>query len=444
MRAQRYSTIGVGELEHRDVAFCVDDGEENEVVNVYPAARFQTFEGFGGAITDAAGYVFSLMGPERRREFLKGYFTDDGLGYVRARIHMDSCDFCTHLYEADSDPDDELLERFSFADTERYILPLLDAAERVAGRRLKLMLTPWSPPAYMKTNGSRVAGGSLKPEYRQRWADYICRYIHEFTDRGYEVERISVQNEPKAVQTWDSCIFSVQEEKEFLRDNLVPTMREQGLGNIEVFVWDHNKERVYERACGIIDKTTDSMVAGVAFHWYSGDHFEALDLVARQFPHKKMILSESCVEFGKYDRDDTSTNARRLAHDMIGNLNAGMCAFYDWNILLDHDGGPNHKGNFCDAPYLYDVATGALEERLCYRYSWHFAHFIRPGAVRLGCTRYTDRLDATAWENVDGSVVLVLLNKSDEKLPVNLRTSGQIARLSLAAGEITTLLMEPV
>ena len=309
--------------------FIPEDGTENEVVNLYPDVTFQTMEGFGGAVTDAAGYVFSLMDKDQQKEMLDMYFGEEGMHYDRVRLHMDSCDFSTRLYSAVEDEEDEDLDTFSFAHTEKYMIPLLGAAQQRAGKKLKVMLSAWSPPEFMKTNGSRIGGGSLKKEYYERWARYLCRYIEEFEKRGYEVERMSLQNEPAAVQTWDSCVYTVEEEKEFLRDHLYPEMKKRGLEHVEIFGWDHNKERLFGRARGLIDARTDSMIAGLAFHWYSGDHFEALDLVRQMYPDKKLILSESCLEFGKYDKDMETENAIRLSHDMIGNLNHGMSAFYD-------------------------------------------------------------------------------------------------------------------
>lgn len=96
-------------------------------------------------------------------------------------------------------------------------------------------------------------------------------------------------------------MYSAEQEKEFLTDHLYPVMKQAGLEHVEIFIWDHNKERVFERACDLIDATTDGMIAGTAFHWYSGDHFEALNLVRQQFPDKKLILSESCLEYNKFD-----------------------------------------------------------------------------------------------------------------------------------------------
>ena len=419
------------ERREEQYTFIPEDGTENEVVNLYPDVTFQTMEGFGGAVTDAAGYVFSRMDKARQEELLDMYFGEEGMHYNRVRLHMDSCDFSTRLYSAVEDETDDNLDTFSFAHTEKHMIPLLEAAQKRAGKKLKIMLSAWSPPEFMKTNGSRIGGGSLKKEYYGRWARYLCRYIEEFEKRGYEVERMSLQNEPAAVQTWDSCVYTVEEEKIFLRDHLFPEMKKRGLEHVEIFGWDHNKERLFERARGLIDERTDSMITGLAFHWYSGDHFEALDLVRQMYPDKKLILSESCLEFGKYDKDLETENAIRLSHDMIGNLNHGMSAFYDWNILLDGQGGPNHQDNFCDSPYLYHEEEGRLEERRICRYYWHFAHFIEAGAVRIAHTKYTEKLDVTAWKNPSGDIACIFMNKSDETLPAVIRMEGELCPIEL-------------
>lgn len=416
-----------------------DGGEENCLLNLYPSVTYQVFEGFGGALTEAAGYVYHQMNQEHRDEMLREYFTTDGMGYRMARIPIDSCDFSLGHYEAVEDPADETFRSFQFKRVEQNILPLLNDAQKAHGGRLEIMLTPWSPPAYMKINGDRNHGGELKQEYKKTWAEYICRYIKEYKNRGYLVKRISLQNEPKADQTWDSCVYTTSQEKEFLRDYMYPALQANDLGDIEVFIWDHNKERAYERACGIIDETTRHMVSGIAFHWYSGDHFEALGMIRDKFPDKKLILSEACIEYSKFASDDYLKNAQKYAHDMIGNMNHGMNGFYDWNIVLDEAGGPNHVGNFCDAPFLYDTDRKELIRRNTADYLWHFTHFIKPGAVRIGISNYSDALEATAFLNPDDGIAAVLLNRTCHDIKVNVRLEDRMAEVLIKADSIVTL-----
>lgn len=406
---------------------------------LYPEVTFQVWEGFGGAITDAAGSVYAQMSQQQQNAFMDAWFGPKNMGCELVRVHMDSCDFSTEMYEAMSDPNDRELKSFSFSRTEKYIIPMLRDAQKAAGKPLKLMLSPWSPPAFMKTNGSRTHGGKLRPEYRDLWADYICRYIQEFQNRGFFVQRLSVQNEPKAMQTWDSCVFTAQEEKEFLRDHLYPALVRHGLEHIELFVWDHNKERVFERACQTIDDTTRDLIAGVAFHWYSGDHFEGLDLARRVFPGLKMVASESCIEYSLANSRDIKASAYRLTNELLGDLNHGMAAFYDWNILLDETGGPNHVGNNCAAQFMFDRAAKTLESNLLNDYFRHFSDYLMSGAVRIGISSYSaSSILATAFLNPDGSVVTILFNRSQESMPVTLRMKEQLSDLQIGAGSIVT------
>lgn len=409
-------------------------GIESQVVNIYPELSYETFEGFGGAVTEAAGYIYSLMNDEQKKKVIETYFSPEKMNYRLVRVHMDSCDFSLGLYEAMSNSEDTELKSFSFERTEKYILPMLEDAKKTAGENLKLMLTPWSPPAFMKTNGKRTGGGKLKPEYRKLWAEYICRYIREFQNRGFEVQRISIQNEPKAVQTWDSCLFTAEEEKSFLRDFLYPAMKSHGFENIEVFIWDHNKERIYERVRDTVDEETREMVSGAAFHWYSGDHFEGLELVRRLYPELKLIMSESCLEYSIFDEKNIESVTNKLCHEIIGDLNHGMCAFYDWNLLLDEKGVPNHVGNYCHAPFLYDVEKKKLLPQKTQEQYEMFSHFICPGSVRVQTTKFTEQIDTVAYRTPDGRIVLILLNKGKELEAVNIRLGKMVGSLLLPAG----------
>lgn len=409
------------------------DEVEKQILNVYPQIRYQEWKGFGGAVTDSAGYIYSLMNEEQKKEMIQSYFAEENCNYQMVRIPIDSCDFSLGHYEASSE---ENQKGFSLERMGKYIFPLMKDILKAAGKNLEVMLTPWSPPAFMKTNQERNHGGQLKKEYYGQWAAYICRYIKELKEKGIPVTMLSVQNEPKAVQKWDSCVFTAEEEKEFLRDHLVPALKKNDI-KIKLFIWDHNKERVLDRACITIDEETKDMIDGIAVHWYSGDHFEAVQMVHDIYPEKEIILSEACIEYSKYEQGDCLENAKKYAHDLVGNLKSGLTRFIDWNLLLDEIGGPNHVGNYCDAPYLYDTKKKELEERTTLAYLWHFSHFIMPGAVRIGTSAYTEKLEAVAFDN-GTEYVVVMLNRTEETLPVNLRFQGGIARFYLEPESVST------
>lgn len=409
-------------------------------INIFPEIEYQSFLGFGGAVTEAAGYAFSKLSAENQEKISKLYFGEEGNCYHMVRSHIDSCDFSLGLYTAMDDPEDKKMNSFSLAREEQYIFPLLRSAQNASDMPLDIMLSPWSPPAFMKDNKSRTHGGKLKPEYREFWAEYICRYIKEYDRNGFKVSRITIQNEPEAVQTWDSCIYKEAEEKEFLRDFLYPALTKHDLTNIKVNIWDHNKERLYQRAKAIIDPDMDKMVDGIAFHWYSGDHFEAINLTREAFPDKQLIFTEGCVEYSRFDADQLH-NAQMYAHDIIGNLNAGMTGSMDWNILLNDKGGPNHVGNYCDAPIMIHTERDCYEVKLSFDYIGHFSRYIRTGAKRIAFSKYTSELEMTAFKNTNGSIVLVLLNRNHHEIPATFDLGDQIFEHVVEGDSIVTVVI---
>lgn len=415
------------------------DQRELHLLNLYPEVRYQTMQGFGGAITESVGTILNHLPQEQAQEVINSYFGPDGIGYTVVRTHIDSCDFSMSNYSAVEDPADTALATFSLSHDEENILPYIKKSEQALGGKIAVMLTPWSPPAYMKTNGTKNGGGKLLPEYANRWAEYICRYIEEYRSRGIDVTMLSVQNEPNATQTWDSCTYTGTEERFFLQNHLYPALQAHGLADIEVFVWDHNKERLFDRALECITPVTDKMVSGLAFHWYSGDHFDALRLCREKFPDKKLAFSEGCIEYSRFDKTQQIKNAQMYGHDMIGNLNAGLNLFFDWNILLDENGGPNHVQNYCEAPIMCDTTTNLLEKKLSFYYIAHFSKYIKPGARRIATTCYTSQLETTAFVNLDGTIAVVLLNQTESDLPAYLKLNGQLLEVMCSKESISTV-----
>jgi len=418
--------------------FCVDADAENNLIIVYPSQKKQEIYGFGGALTEAAAYTYYRMSKEKQAAIMEDYFGDSGNRYNFCRTHIQSCDFSLGNRAYVEDPNDINLTSFSIEQDKKYMIPFIMEALK-KNRDLQLLASPWSPPAFMKTNGEMNHGGKLKKEYYAAWAKMIALYILEYQKLGINIGRITVQNEPKAVQKWESCVFTAEEEKDFACNYLADALSSSGLKNVKINIWDHNKERVFDRAVSVIsDEKAESCISGIAFHWYSGDHFEALQAVRERFPEKELIFSEGCMGFSK-DRKATQTrNAEAYAHDIIGNLNAGMNAYIDWNIILDEQGGPNHVKNFCDAPIMCDTNKDKIEKQLSYYYIGHFSRYIKPGARRVLVSRFTDKLEATGFVNPDGERVIVILNRRDEDIDFSIYESNMICKLKLPAHSIMT------
>lgn len=421
-----------------DIEFQIDNGIEMHAINIYPEIEFQKIEGFGGALTEAAAYTYSLMNQENKDKFINLYFSAEGANYGYLRMSIDSCDFGLGNYSAVEDEKDINFETFTLARDEKYIFPLLRDILKVK-KDIKIMLSPWSPPAFMKTNGQKNQGGKLKQEYRLAWAKYICKYVLEYRKNGFNVTMLTLQNEPNATQRWDSCTYTGVEEKDFIMNYLYPEILNNKLEDLEIYFWDHNKERVVERAKEVLDNDTDKMLAGIAFHWYTGDHFEELDLFKKLYPNKKMIFTEGCVEYSRFFADALMKNAHMYAHDIIGNLNGGMNIFLDWNILLDNIGGPNHVKNYCDAPIMYDQNEGAIIKKISYNFISHISKY-GDSAVKIGHSKYTESIDVVAFKNNKNTFV-VILNKTNNTKEINLRINGLYSNFNIASESISTVIL---
>lgn len=410
-------------------------------ISVYPFIRRQRFEGFGGAFTEAAAYCYQKLSDEKRKEFLESYFGVDGLGYTLGRVHIGSCDFALGNYSCLNSPSDDIQKDFNTERDDKYIIPFVQEAGKVAGKPIGLMLSPWSPPAFMKTNGEMNNGGSLKPEYRDLWAACMAKYAAYYSSKGCDVRLMTVQNEPAAVQTWDSCIWSGRDEGTFAYKNLAPALRSAGCGDVKVLAWDHNKDILMYRAAETFSvEGAADVIDGFAFHWYTGDHFDALKLFGERWQDKKLWFSEGCVEYSRFDGRTHVEKAEMYAHDILGNLNAGICGSFDWNLLLDSKGGPNHVGNFCEAPIMLTEDCSDFERNSEYYYIGQFSRFIRPGAVRLGASSWSGEAEITAFENTDGSRVAVMLNRTEKEQPVSVTEDGcEGYSFSLAPHSIATL-----
>ena len=422
--------------------------ETEPCVFIDPANTFQSFLGIGGALTDASAETFAKLPAAAQQEFLTACFDKDkGVGYTLGRTNIHSCDFSSDTYTYVQDNDTEL-KTFSVAHDEKYRIPFIKKAIAAAGGKLTLFVSPWSPPAWMKDNNDILHGGKLKAESRQQWANYFVKFIKTYEAKGIPVWGLSVQNEPMAKQKWESCIFTAEEERDFIKQYLGPTLQKQGMSSKKLIAWDHNRDLLYQRASVILnDKEAAKYVWGIGFHWYetwTGGpmQFDNLRMTAQAFPNKNLIFTEGCKEKFNIDSVNNWSLGERYGNSMINDFNSGTVAWTDWNILLDENGGPNHVGNFCFAPIHADTKTGKLIYTNAYWYIGHFSKFIRPGAKRIGASASRAQLQTTAFRNTDGSIVVVVMNTTGQKLPYYLWMNGKVAATESLPHSISTLVVK--
>ena len=416
-------------------------------VFVDPTKKFQTFLGVGGALTDASAEVFAKLPRAKQQEFLTAHYDrNKGIGYTLARTNIHSCDFSSGSYIY-VDEGDKALKSFSIAHDKQFRIPFIKQALATAGGKLSIFGSPWSPPAFMKTTNNMLHGGKLKPEFYQSWATYFTKFIKAYQQEGIPIWGITIQNEPMATQTWESCIYSAEEERDFLKNFLGPTMKKEGLGDKKIIAWDHNRDLVYQRAKTILsDPNAAKYVWGIGFHWYepwSGGEpmFDNIKLVHETFPEKNLIFTEGCADSYDAAKVKDWRLGELYGRSMINDFNGGAVGWTDWNVLLDETGGPNHVGNFCFAPVHAHTKTGEITYTNSYYYIGHFSKFVRPGARRVASSPSRSQLLSTAFVNTDGKLSVVVMNKSDKAVNYFLWLDGQAAEVNTPPHSIQTLVL---
>jgi glucosylceramidase len=422
---------------------------ENEVsVFVNPGKTYQTFLGIGGAITDASAETFAKLSKGKQKELLDAYYDAiKGIGYTMARTNIHSCDFSSESYAYIAEGDTSL-STFSIDHDKKFRIPLIQQANATTGGKLMVFGSPWSPPAFMKSNNDMLHGGKLLPAFYQSWATYYTRFIKAYEKEGVPIWGISIQNEPMAVQRWESCIYTAEEERDFLKLYLGPTMKKHGLDNKKIIVWDHNRDLMNQRARVIFDDPVAAKYAwGMGFHWYedwSGGEqmYNNVAKVHEDYPTKNLIFTEGCNDKFTAEKYQFWANGEKYGRSMINDFNNGTVAWVEWNILLDEKGGPNHVGNFCFAPIHADCTKDSLIYTPSYYYIGHFSKFIRPNAKRVSTVCSRSQLLTTSFVNENKTMVTVVMNQSDANILYNLYVGSAKAKNEIAAHSIQTLTYE--
>jgi glucosylceramidase len=310
----------------------------------------------------------------------------------------------------------------------------------------------------------------LKPEYRKTWALYFAKYIEAYRKEGIEVWGVTVENEPLGNgNNWESMHFTASEMTDFVQNFLGPTLQEEGC-NVKILGYDQNRGEELKTWVDTMYQNEESSkyFDGTAVHWYASTYDymgESLDRAHQAAPDKHLIQTEGCVDaevpVWKDDAWYWSKQAtdwgwdwapehekflhpkyapvNRYARDMIGCLNHWVDGWVDWNMILDRQGGPNWFKNWCVAPVIVDVEADEVYITPLYYVMAHFSRFIRPGAVRIGLEMSDTDLMATAAQNPDGTISVVLFNEGKEPKSVNLKLNEQSFNVTITGQAIQTI-----
>ncbi|MDD4005774.1 MAG: glycoside hydrolase family 30 protein [Bacilli bacterium] len=433
--------------EQKNVLFSNKSINKSKFVEIFPKQRYQQIIGFGGAFTEAACFNIMSSAPKIMKEICSSYYSLEGLCYTLGRVVINSCDFSLQSYTYVQEGDRNL-STFDISHEQKYVIPVIKMANNLANNQLKLVASPWSPPAYMKTNDSMLHGGFLKNGDKLLWAKYLARYVSEMHKQNIPIEFLTVQNEPEARQSWESCLYSGAEEADFIFNYLSPALIEEELGGIKILAWDHNRDQIINRAEAIYkDSRIREIVWGLAYHWYVSSDHENLSTVHNKYSDKHLLFTEGCVELNNTNSSKKSEigsweHGEYYGRQMINDFNNYCEGWIDWNLVVDEIGGPNHAQNFCEAPIIYNRKSKEIVYNPSFYFIGHFSKYVLPGAVRIKTEVHcSSRLIAVSFLNPNREIVTIIQNEGYKKL-ITLNLEGKGIEIKLPCHSITTVIMQ--
>ena len=400
----------------------------------------QTMMGFGGALTPASAYVYKQMDDKTKHELLNALYAPKGLNYNLGRVCIGSCDFSTSTY-------DYLLSdgSYDYSIENTNLFPFLDDVYKL--KKISLIAAPWTPPKVYKDNNDYLHGGRLKDDCYQKYAKYLVSYVSMMKQRGYHLDYLTMQNEPEAKQTWESCLYSPEQENKLLL--LVhEELKNCRVNDIKLYLFDHNRDTILNRATtSFKDKKVRAIVDGIAYHFYDRDKFKELSKVKNRFKEKNLLFTEGCIELLCLDSNNPTSQIGKFKNGLVYAINyLNDCnnysnGFIDWNVLLDNNGGPNHVGNYCEAPIMYDLDNKKLIFNASYYVIYHFAHFIKPEAKFIKIRNQKNNFLISGFINPDNSIVIICLNLDLKKRNINIGIESQNIHLCLKPCSISTMVI---
>ena len=397
------------------------------VIDVDPSRTFQSVVGWGAAMSDATAYLIQTkMNATQREALLQDLFSRErGIGLSFVRIPMGASDFSRSHYSYDDRPSgetDSTLAHFSINVDRAEKIPALKRAIAI-NPQLKLVGSPWSAPAWMKSSGSLIKG-TLLPRYYGSFAEYFRRWIQAYEAEGLPIYAITLQNEPHfEPENYPGMRLSPAQRAEIIGKHFGPLFASRNV-RAEIWDWDHNWDEIDSPLGVLADSVARRYVAAVAWHCYGGD-ISAQSIVHDKHPDKDTYFTEcSGGEWAPVWADNLKWNVSKM---VIGNARGWARGVALWNLALDEKHGPHLGGcDNCRGVVTINSVTGAVTRNPEYYALAHASRFVRPGAVRIESSA-VGGLETAAFRHADdGSTVLIVLNPTASEQRFAVRVAGGV------------------
>lgn len=408
-------------------------------ITVDETQRFQMMDGFGASITDGAAWLLEKhLTPAKRDAVMTQLFDPKrGIGLSFLRQPIGASDLSRDQTSFDDMPQgqrDPEMKHFSVAHDDSYIFPAIRQALKL-NPAITVMATPWSPPAWMKT-GDTMDGGQLREDAMPAYAAYLTRSIEAFAARGVPVKFLTIQNEPLN-ETYNSpgTLLPAAQASGFIGKFLGPNLQRAGL-TTKVLAYDHNWDHPEYPLTILSDPQAAPFVAGSALHCYGGD-VSAQNEIHRQFPDKGIWMTE--CSGGTWDRETPLVKTAQL---LIESSRDWARAVVLWGLVLDSDHSPHTGGcGTCRALVTLDLkqSPAGISYTGDYYGLGHASKFVHPGATRIDSNSFGKTgLQTVAFQNRDGSIVLLVLNNQDSRAEFRISWHGREFKTSLSSGALAT------
>ena len=333
----------------------------DNVIQINKDKVINKYIGMGGAITNATSYNYSLLNKGKKSELIKLLFSKKYLNYNFGRISIGSNDFCLYSYEYIKDKN---IDAFDISEDEKYVIPMLK--DILKEKSISLIASPWSPPSFMKYHKSLYNGDKLKKKYYKLYSEYLLKFIDIYKENNIKINYLTIQNEPYAYQSWESCYFSLKEQKKFIYKYLLDK-----LNDVKVIMHDHNREDLTK----ITRKLYSDKVNILGVHYYTKENYEEIKYLHDTYKNLLIFNTEMCCGFSKYDKIKWVSDAEYYLKDIISSFNSGINAYLDWNLLLDYNGGPSYIKNYCKSIIILNKEKNDYILTPIYYYIYHISHF---------------------------------------------------------------------
>jgi len=412
----------------------------NTTINVDATQTFQTIDGFGFALTGGSATLINGLAAQTKDDLLKELFltdsTDIGVSYLRLSIGASDLSASTFTY--DDTPGDSTLEHFTMDMEKTDLIPVLQKILAL-NPTIKIIATPWSAPAWMKTNNNLYGGGdtpgSLKPECYDVYSRYFVKYIQTMAAAGIPIDAITPQNEPLNAYNNPAMLMQSDEQANFIKNYLAPQFKANGI-NTKIIIYDHNLDHPEYATSILSDPDAYNDVDGSAFHLYAGT-IGTMSSVHNQFPNKNLYFTE---QYTSATGDFGGDVQWHIENVMIGSTSNWSRNALEWNLASDPNMQPHTDGGCSDCLGAVTISgTAVISRNQSYYAVAHAAKFVRPGSVRIASTT-VDNLPNVAFQTPDGKKVLIVLNKANSSATFNISFNGQIVSPTLPAGSVGTFI----